>query len=349
MKAFLPSSALLFAQIALAQAPTLTRVAQFGCDECEGALLFAGVQALMVSKDGRVIVIDKADPRVRVFDANGKVVSSFGRTGSGPGELRLAMGAGPRADGGVDIIDMTGRRIVRLGALGEDKGAIPIRGWATGAASAPGGGNELVVLSNPMDTLIQVQRVAGDSLHNVLRIGPGSFPGRTIAFELLSVAAAPDGTIAVGDGLSAYRIRRYRRDGSFSGEIVRDIKKVRRTAEEIREIADRRSREIGKMAAMMKAEGRSAGALPQPSVPAERNFFDIGAMQYDELGRLWIRADRAPAGHTLFDVFDAAGRLLGEVSLPLRVREFALGAGLLVGAFTDDLDIQRIGVWRVGK
>jgi hypothetical protein len=331
-----------------AQVPTLTRVTQFGCADCEGALLFASVQALTVGKDGRITVVDKADPRVRVFNAQGALVASFGRTGSGPAELRLAMGVNARADGGADVIDMTGRRVVRLGARGEDLGAVAIRGWATGAATAPGGGQTVITISNPMDSVIQLQRVVGDSLRDLLRVGPGAFPGRTTGIELLSVAVAPDGSLALGDGLMAYRIRRYRGDGSFVSEIVRDVKKVRRTPEEIREITDRRSREMGKMAAMLKAEGRSSAPMPLPNVPAERNYFDIGALQFDELGRLWVRAERARAGGTVFDVFDNAGRYLGEVRLPVRMREYALGAGILAGVVTDEMDVQQIGVWRVG-
>src|SRR6187431_2036657 len=83
-----------------AQLPTLTRVAQFGCADCEGPLLFVSVQALTVGKDGHITVVDKADPRVRVFNAQGALVASFGRTGNGPAELRLAMGVNARADGG---------------------------------------------------------------------------------------------------------------------------------------------------------------------------------------------------------------------------------------------------------
>jgi hypothetical protein len=147
----------------------------------------------------------------------------------------------------------------------------------------------------------------------------------------------------------SYRIRRYRGDGTFTNEIVRDVKKVRRTPDEIREIGERRTREMGKVASMMKAEGGSPSSASLPPVPAERNYFDIGALQYDELGRLWVRAERAPSGQTLFDVFDPSGRFLGEVTLPVRVREFTLNAGLLAGVVLDDVEVQRVGIWRVSR
>jgi hypothetical protein len=51
----------------------------------------------------------------------------------------------------------------------------------------------------------------------------------------------------------------------------------------------------------------------------------------------------------LFDVFDPSGRFLGEVTLPVRVREFTLNAGLLAGVVLDDVEVQRVGIWRVSR
>jgi hypothetical protein len=60
-----------------------------------------------------------------------------------------------------------------------------------------------------------------------------------------------------------------------------------------------------------------------------------------------VRVDRGPLEATTFDVFDASGRYLGEVSVQARVRGFALGAGMLAGVTLDDFDVPRVTLWRV--
>jgi hypothetical protein len=79
----------------------------------------------------------------------------------------------------------------------------------------------------------------------------------------------------------------------------------------------------------------------------ERNVFNIRALAFDERGRLWLRVERGPLEATAFDVFDGAGRYLGAVRVAARVRDFALGAGMLAAVTLDELDVSRIAVWRV--
>jgi hypothetical protein len=38
---------------------------------------------------------------------------------------------------------------------------------------------------------------------------------------------------------------------------------------------------------------------------------------------------------------------VGGVRVAARIREFALGAGLLAAAMLDEMDVPRIGIWRV--
>lgn len=61
---------------------------------------FAAVTAVQVDSANNVLVLELREGAVRVLDASGQYVRSFGRTGSGPGELRvptsLAVGPGGR-------------------------------------------------------------------------------------------------------------------------------------------------------------------------------------------------------------------------------------------------------------
>jgi hypothetical protein len=60
-----------------------------------------------------------------------------------------------------------------------------------------------------------------------------------------------------------------------------------------------------------------------------------------------VRVERGPLEATALDVFDRAGRYLGAGRVAARVRDFALGAGMLAAVTLDELDVPRIAVWRV--
>lgn len=60
--------------------------------------------------DGRVLVSDRADDRVHVFDANGARVSTFGSSGGGPGQLRQPTTLLPSSEGRLRVLDTGNRR-----------------------------------------------------------------------------------------------------------------------------------------------------------------------------------------------------------------------------------------------
>jgi sugar lactone lactonase YvrE len=337
------------AAIADGQTPRLTQLVEFGCESCEGPTLFTGVQAMAVAPDGRIAVVDKSDPRVRIFDAKGVAVRTFGRTGPGPAELQTAVAVSVAANGDVEIVDLSRRRLARFGPTGEDRTSTPLGGFATAGAFAPQGGHVLAAISAPNNPVLDLVRVADGKAVKLLQLGDKDFPERpTGSIETLSIAVAPDGSIAVGDGSGAYLIRRYRSDGTPNGEIRRTIPKVRRTAEEI--TLELNQREAGLAARLQRMGARSASPPDRAHAAAalaERKYFEPYALCFDERGRLWVKVERTSAGRTMFDVFDPAGRYLGEVELPVALKEFAFGAGMLAAAVPDDLGVERIRVWRI--
>jgi hypothetical protein len=54
---------------------------------------FSGAIAATRLSDGRILVGDRTDWKVRVYDQTGRQVSSFGRRGQGPGESRISPGS----------------------------------------------------------------------------------------------------------------------------------------------------------------------------------------------------------------------------------------------------------------
>lgn len=84
---------------------TLVREMRFG--EATGAdeYLFGDVSEIAVDRDGSFYVFDRQVPALRKYDANGKFVRTFGRSGQGPGEYRNAGGLALLRDGRVLLWD----------------------------------------------------------------------------------------------------------------------------------------------------------------------------------------------------------------------------------------------------
>ena len=79
----------------------------------------------------------------------------------------------------------------------------------------------------------------------------------------------------------------------------------------------------------------------------ERNHFNMDALAYDEAGRLWVRTERGGLNGTVFDIFDAAARYIGEVRVPMRIGAYAIHNGMLAGKVTDEDEVEFVQVWRV--
>lgn len=93
-----------------------------------GAEELGNVVDLAVDEAGRIFVLDAHAQEVRAFDGSGAHVGSFGRPGSGPGELSATVAAvfvGP--DGVVSVPDVGNARVTRYTSDGVLEGSWPLR------------------------------------------------------------------------------------------------------------------------------------------------------------------------------------------------------------------------------
>ena len=63
---------------------------ELGSFDGPGADVFGHISSVAVGLDGKIFVLDDLAQEIRVFDANGSHLYSFGRRGEGPGEFRYA-------------------------------------------------------------------------------------------------------------------------------------------------------------------------------------------------------------------------------------------------------------------
>ena len=106
--------------------PRLEPIATFGCDDCDGPLLFSDVRELVWIDPDRLLVVDGDAPFLRVFIAAGEPITAFAREGAGPGELRTPMAAAVGGEDTIEVIDIRTLRLTRFSLAGD------LIGWGAG-------------------------------------------------------------------------------------------------------------------------------------------------------------------------------------------------------------------------
>jgi hypothetical protein len=347
---FLLAPLLLVTAPALAQVPTVTRDFTIGCADCGGALQFSSFQTLEISGKGEILVADRDNPMLRLFDATGKPIWSGGRKGRGPGEYQHILRAAFRQDGGLDLVDFTG---MRLTTLGPDRKVVSSHTLQTFPTTAGANEKGAIVLGaeSPMGA-IKVFRVRGRELAPV-PVPEIAKPADERAFKGSSVAIAPNGTIAIIPNNDRYQIILIDSAGNRLTDMIRDIERARRTPAEEEAMRARIRGGMGKMMeAMEKSAGKAPSKAPTPMLEkvelSLKPHFAVDGLRFDSAGRLWVRTMRGDGAHTIFDVFSPTGAFLGAVTLDSQVQQFALAGNWLVTSGESADGVPTVTRWTVG-
>ncbi|MFQ5742419.1 MAG: hypothetical protein ACE5HV_02390 [Acidobacteriota bacterium] len=335
----------------------LEKVAELGCSDCEGAELLT-VATLTVSPDGRVFLIDRYEPLVRVLDLQGELLLTFGKYGQGPGEMGLeAPGVGfippigiyPGENGGWLVLEGMPSRVQQFDTDGNYIGrvrlpqAVPIQYDYSVAARRlyvisflPGQPRAIKRFDDWDQDATEGTRIGGEAAEFYSALRDRGVVGVRGAF-----AAAPDGSFVIADPID-YRIQRFDADGNLVAEFGRDIERPRKSEEELRQ-------ERQRLEEVAARRGRQAQE-PDPLKP----HFTINPLDYDDAGRLWVRTPRGGPDETIFDVFDATNEFIGEVVVPVTfkldpftLRNFDVGGGHLAAVLLDQAGTDQVKIWRV--
>ena len=337
---------------------------EIGVVEGDPRYAFSRIVAARTLGSGEILVAEGRAQELRVYDAEGMYVRSFGGPGEGPGEFAQVAGLAGVAGDTVQVWDGMSRRVSTFVAGGRFLGDFPLSperfrnvqtvsrmsdgtlltvstdfpegGVASGATSSavirrvdPGLGMDTVVV------------LPGEELKIGEEITETMPDGRTRTLRLLlspvisheAYAVADDDHFYVGYS-DRYAIRRYRASGEL--DLVLRVPAFDRPMEEaeMQEILrsrlddcdDERCRDYYR---------RSAEAFEPPEMrPA------FAGLQVDAAGRLWVAewtGELGPADG--WHVFSLEGELLGRVAVPqgLLVRE--IGDDYLLGVERNELDV----------
>lgn len=80
----------------------------------KGSRIFGAIAGFGVIDDGRLVVLDSIDKKIKIIDSSGKVLKEFGREGQGPGEWRSPIILQLISDRLIMISDPGNRKILYL-------------------------------------------------------------------------------------------------------------------------------------------------------------------------------------------------------------------------------------------
>ena len=339
-----------------------------GAREGEGPYMLHRAGDAFILSDGRIVVANMGSHELRVFDASGIHVATWGRRGEGPGEFNpLVQAHRWRGDSllalyspasHLSVLDSEGN-VGRTFTLARDDsffrveavspvGAIVSSDWLP--RSLDDG------LVRPEDTY-RVKDAEGDELSLL-----GSFPGT----EWFSVWTGPSGwsveiphahrisTFAWGDLVAVapndtYEIRVFGLDGTLERIVRRDHDLVVSTAAHMdAEIEDR----VARIPEEERAERRRELREDFQQIPLPETFPAFAAATADRVDHLWVREYELPGeggANPVWTVFNPEGRVLGFVETPAGLDIYEIGEDYILGLATDELGVEYMQVWALER
>jgi hypothetical protein len=318
----------------------------------DGPDLFGQVAGIVVDDAGRIHVLDRQAKEIRTFDSTGAYVRTFGREGSGPGELLNPLGMALGPDGRIWVADPRNARYTVFTTDGQYV-TEHIRKLA-GSASPWNGGfgpegrlyekfptGEMTAVArmdsafDPVDTLAfpkydePLFEIRNERMH--MRVG---VPFATSQEEWWD----PRGylwTAVTGD----YTITKM----DMAGDTLRvihgpHVDPVPVTAEERQERLDG-----------LDWFRRQGGKVTPSDIPSEKPPMDRFDVADD--GHIWVLLTPHPDRDGVrYQVFDPDGRYLGDVPVQRSLGLYTVFRdNRIYGVVSDSLGVQYVVRWRVDR
>ena len=339
-----------------------------GAREGEGPYMLHRAGDAFILSDGRIVVANMGSHELRVFDASGTHVATWGRRGEGPGEFNPFVQAHRwRGDSvlalyspanHLSVLDSEGN-FGRAFTLARDDsffqveavlpaGAILSSDWLP--RSLDDG------LIRPEDTY-RVKDAEGDELSLL-----GSFPGTewfnfwdgtrgwgTAIPHAHRISAFAWGDLVAIAPNDTYEIRVFGLDGTLKRIVRRDHDLVASTAAHMdAEIEDR----VARRPEEERAEWRRELREDFQQIPLPETFPAFAAATADLVDHLWVREYELPGeggANPVWTVFNPEGRVLGFVETPAGLDIYEIGEDYILGLATDDLGVEYIQVWALER
>ena len=314
--------------------------------------------------DGRIMVGNFGSSEVRMFDASGDHMASWGGEGEGPGEFMSLSHVAPwpgdsivawySSGLGISVFDSDGN-YGRSFVLQSGEAEV----WRRPRPVAVRAGGTILSIRDPEDAdtaVVEIWDADGE-----LYVSLGTHPSTPVIVttnergnrELKPIAYARElvrglwGDLVVLSPTDRYEIRAYRDDGALA-RIVRREHDLRAPVP-----ADLESYIEWQVGITASIPGLPEEHLDQmrkslAGTPLAETFPAFSRILSDAAGNLWVREYDFPREERpapLWTVFGPEGRVLGFIETPKGLRIGQIGEDYILGHYRDELDIEYVQVW----
>lgn len=293
-----------------------------GIELGDTSYVFGRITDVVPTGGGGAVVLDITTMNLRRYGADGTIMETTGRNGSGPGEFQMPRGMALLENGRLAVSDMAGGQIVVFGDSLE---------WIrniTGFYPRPPFTLRSAGDSSFVGMLPAFDREAGTMGYTIARMESAPDPaviyqqetypfdpsriGPTGEDEQPLFTAGHDGSVYIADaGTDRISVMGYDASGAMVMEIDQRIEPLAKTPEQL---ADEEA-EFEEFASRMGGRGGgrfSGGSIDFDPDPYRRAVTGLGM---DGYGRLWVRLGAYP--YPFWNVYGTEGELLFTASLEL--------------------------------
>jgi hypothetical protein len=313
-------------------APTL-RVGN-GASEAEQFQAVVGATRL---PNGHVLVGDRGDYSLLVFDERGAPVRKFGRKGKGPGEVS-AISWLLRCGDTVVTSDITGSRVSMFSLNGDFVRSFRFTGVIYRSACGPTGRFVHYAWERDQDSKAGIYRALvpfwitrADSASGVPL---GRFPGSE-RFNNSPLPVGKEPRVAIGRThayvalADSVFVRTFTFDGKEGAPLRLAASPVAST------IADKRA-DMETMIAIVGEKARNSVETLYSSMPYAKTLPATRDLVVDTEGNLWVqRYPRGGAPTVRWDVFAPGGVVLASLQLPSTFELYEVGRDYVLGRYID--------------
>lgn len=315
--------------------------------------------------DGRIVVANTSTQELRVFDARGSYITTWGGAGEGPGEFTelwqvegwpgdsIVAWTAPRQGISVFASDGSFGRTFNMERDGD-----PLWPFFS-PESVTRDGSVLAVLALPnADTLVAELRggegrtTAHFGTHANMEVHRVVVDGRTSSgltiFGRRPVYATWGDRIVIGS-TDRYELKAFRPDGSLERLVRRAHVPRSPTAANVAAYIDENVPQPPP--GMSDAERQSLlrqSRRVYESMPVAEHFPAFTSVITDALDHLWVEEYEFPGEErpgSLWTVFDSEGQVLGFVETPEVLQILEIGEDYILTWKRDDLDVEYVQLW----
>ena len=344
-----------------------------GALEGEEPYLLDRVGGALTLADGRIVVENIGTNELRVFDASGRYLATWGGTGDGPGEFDNLFG----------LAAWPGDSLITWFAQGRRLTAFDNRGNFGRTFGLEGEGLRIPEVILPTGRILASERIPGtflresrqDGLHRQedlyqlhgadgeqqARLGTFFGAERYTAYSgdvirVMSIIFDHDiasfmwGDLVVVAPNYGYEIRAFDADGTLKRIVRRDHEIIARTDAHLDAyIEDRVMREPERL----RADTRRRLRERYEGIPLPETHPAFVTAIADALDHLWVQEYRLPGAgdaNPVWTIFDPEGRVLGFVETPAELTAiYEIGENSILGRVTDELGVEYVQVWPLGR